>query len=179
MNIERPLACNVRRLGHLDLAGAGQLCHRGTEQTDRPRANDRYRVSRENTGITAGSVVSNTTGLCQGRHFKGHRGGNVVQDAFGHFCVLSHCSVNSESKPAPARIQVIQATVNKRGVFVDDGRGFTDNSIAFPETANVLARLNNYSGELVTQYDRIVYFPAVLLVSEVNIRAAHADRLNG
>jgi hypothetical protein len=74
----------------------------------------------------------------------------VVQDTFWHFCVVSHSAVNSEPEPAPAGIQVIQAAVNKRGVFVDDGRSFADNSIAFLKTANVLADLSDYPGELVT-----------------------------
>ena len=74
----------------------------------------------------------------------------MVQDAFGHFCVVSHRSVNSKPKPAPSGVQVIKATVDKRGVFIDDRRGLTDNSIAFLKTANVLAGLDDYPGELVT-----------------------------
>src|SRR5260370_10140489 len=48
-----------------DLAGAGQLCHPGTEETDRPRADDRYCVASENTGIAAPGVVTNTPELGQ------------------------------------------------------------------------------------------------------------------
>ena len=64
--------------------------------------------------------------------------------------VMSHCSVDPKPESAPAGIQVVQAAVNKTGVFIYDGRSFADNSIAFLKTVNVLAGLKEYAGELVT-----------------------------
>ena len=145
--------------GNLCSAEAGHGC---AKNTDGAGAEDDDAVAGPNVGIVDYGIVSDTTGLGEAGLFEMEGVGDAVEDAGWDADMAGHGPIHPVAETLAGGVEVVETAAAHGIVLIDDGGSFGDNAVAFLPIGDVRTEFDDLSSELMTQDDRVVYWPGMV-----------------
>ena len=155
--------------------GTALLGHRRAEDADRAGPEDDHAVAGFDAGVLHDGVIGDAAWFGEAGLFEGEGVGHRVQDALRDADVLGHRAVDAVTEALAGRVEVVEPAAAHRVVGRDDRGGLAHHAVAFLPAFDLLAQLDDASGEFVTEDDRVVDRPGVVGRPLVEVAAADAD----
>ena len=143
---------------------------------DGARALDHDGVARPDARIDGQRLRRDAGRLGQRRVLEGDPARDAVQDRRPHRHVLCHGAVDQVAVALAVRAHVVGAGQAVAALAADEGCRLHRHALADRPAGHILAHVDDGAGPLMPQDHRALDRPALVLVPEMDVAAAHADR---